>query len=128
MGSHSFTFSSLIIIISTDWVTRIFVIPLSGLETCICELHYGKVQSFDKSHLPFRYSHLEHDTAAANEPFYNADVAIIDFSVKDQQKHLSILLGYREGFGMNQNLLLYHDTSANSAAKHGGIQGENLIQ
>ena len=53
-------------------------------------------------------------------------MAIIDFSVKDQQKHLSILLGYREGFGMNQNLLLFHDTPANSTAKHGGIQGENF--
>lgn len=51
---------------------------------------------------------LQSSSAPVLELFYNADCAIIDFSMKNQQSILFYHLGIRQSLGMLENVLLYH--------------------
>lgn len=54
---------------------------------------------------------LDFDHITATEPFYGADVAIVDLSIPNQQHSLFYRIGNRENFGMKHNILIFNDDS-----------------
>nr|XP_037281029.1 mitogen-activated protein kinase kinase kinase 15-like isoform X1 [Rhipicephalus microplus] len=63
--------------------------------------------------LPFKK--LDFGESAGLDLFYNADVALIDISVKDQRNQIFYQLGVRESVGMKQNMILCNDHASGEA-------------
>ncbi|XP_028935413.1 mitogen-activated protein kinase kinase kinase 15 [Ornithorhynchus anatinus] len=62
-----------------------------------------------------RFGDLDYGHAAVLDAVYDADVAVVDMSDISRQPSLFYHLGVRESFDMANNIILYHDTDAETA-------------
>ena len=60
------------------------------------------------THMPFK--RLDFGETDVLDKFYNADVAIVDMSVQEQQWALSYHIGMRESMAMPKTIIMLHDT------------------
>ncbi|XP_021788265.2 mitogen-activated protein kinase kinase kinase 15 isoform X1 [Papio anubis] len=85
--------------------------PEAGARQCLlraCEAEGAHLTS-----LPF--GELDFGETAVLDAFYDADVAVVDMSDVSRQPSLFYHLGVRESFDMANNVILYHDTDADTA-------------
>ncbi|XP_032962780.1 mitogen-activated protein kinase kinase kinase 15 isoform X1 [Rhinolophus ferrumequinum] len=85
--------------------------PEVGARQCLlraCEAEGAHLTS-----VPF--GELDFGETAVLDAFYDADVAVVDMSDVSRQPSLFYHLGVRESFDMANNVILYHDTDADTA-------------
>ncbi|XP_014446857.1 mitogen-activated protein kinase kinase kinase 15, partial [Tupaia chinensis] len=85
--------------------------PEVGARQCLlraCEAEGAHLTS-----VPF--GELDFGETAVLDVFYDADVAVVDMSDVSRQPSLFYHLGVRESFDMANNVILYHDTDADTA-------------
>uniref|UniRef100_A0A8C6FP92 mitogen-activated protein kinase kinase kinase n=1 Tax=Moschus moschiferus TaxID=68415 RepID=A0A8C6FP92_MOSMO len=85
--------------------------PEAGARQCLlraCEAEGAHLTS-----VPF--GELDFGETAVLDAFYDADVAVVDMSDVSRQPSLFYHLGVRESFDMANNVILYHDTDADTA-------------
>uniref|UniRef100_A0A4X1V5J0 mitogen-activated protein kinase kinase kinase n=2 Tax=Sus scrofa TaxID=9823 RepID=A0A4X1V5J0_PIG len=85
--------------------------PEEGARQCLlraCEAEGAHLIS-----VPF--GELDFGETAVLDAFYDADVAVVDMSDVSRQPSLFYHLGVRESFDMANNVILYHDTDADTA-------------
>ncbi|KAM6144022.1 mitogen-activated protein kinase kinase kinase 15 [Erethizon dorsatum] len=91
--------------------------PEAGALRCL--LQACKAEGAHLSSLPF--GELDFGKTAVLDAFYGADVAIVDMSDNSVQPALFYHLGVRESFDMANNVILYHDTNANTTLSLKGM-------
>ena len=68
-------------------------------------LYSAKVELFNVS-----FERLDFGDTEVLDQFYNADVAIVDMSIRCQQAALSYHIGVRQNMGYHENVIMLHDT------------------
>ena len=68
-------------------------------------------QSFkaDLAHIPFE--HLDFGSGDVLDQFYNADMAVVDMSIQEQQASLFYHIGVRASMGAMETVIVLHDTN-----------------
>uniref|UniRef100_A0A2K5PLG5 mitogen-activated protein kinase kinase kinase n=1 Tax=Cebus imitator TaxID=2715852 RepID=A0A2K5PLG5_CEBIM len=85
--------------------------PEAGAWQCLlraCEAEGAHLTSVS-------FGELDFGETAVLDAFYDADVAVVDMSDISRQPSLFYHLGVRESFDMANNVILYHDTDADTA-------------
>ncbi|XP_032141934.1 mitogen-activated protein kinase kinase kinase 15 [Sapajus apella] len=85
--------------------------PEAGAWQCLlraCEAEGAHLTSVS-------FGELDFGETAVLDAFYDADVAVVDMSDVSRQPSLFYHLGVRESFDMANNVILYHDTDADTA-------------
>ncbi|XP_053168955.1 mitogen-activated protein kinase kinase kinase 15 isoform X2 [Hemicordylus capensis] len=85
--------------------------PEAGALQCLvraCELEGAQLATVN-------FGELDFGETAVLDAFYDADVAVVDMSDVSRQPSLFYHLGVRESFDMANNVILYHDTDADTA-------------
>uniref|UniRef100_A0A8C0T7H0 mitogen-activated protein kinase kinase kinase n=1 Tax=Canis lupus familiaris TaxID=9615 RepID=A0A8C0T7H0_CANLF len=78
-----------------------------------CLLRACEAEGAQFTSVPF--GQLDFGETAVLDAFYDADVAVVDMSEISRQPSLFYHLGVRESFDMANNVILYHDTDADTA-------------
>ncbi|XP_039103315.1 mitogen-activated protein kinase kinase kinase 15 [Hyaena hyaena] len=78
-----------------------------------CLLRACEAEGAHFTSVPF--GELDFGETAVLDAFYDADVAVVDMSDVSRQPSLFYHLGVRESFDMANNVILYHDTDADTA-------------
>ncbi|XP_045328927.1 mitogen-activated protein kinase kinase kinase 15 [Leopardus geoffroyi] len=93
--------------------------PQGGAAGCheagarLCLLRACEAEGAHFTSVPF--GELDFGETAVLDAFYDADVAVVDMSDVSRQPSLFYHLGVRESFDMANNVILYHDTDADTA-------------
>ncbi|XP_061483240.1 mitogen-activated protein kinase kinase kinase 15 isoform X3 [Rhineura floridana] len=85
--------------------------PEAGALLCLvraCEAEVAQLTTVN-------FGELDFGETAVLDAFYDADVAVVDMSDISRQPSLFYHLGVRESFDMANNVILYHDTDADTA-------------
>ncbi|XP_044297334.1 mitogen-activated protein kinase kinase kinase 15 isoform X2 [Varanus komodoensis] len=85
--------------------------PEAGALLCLvraCEAEGAQLTTVN-------FGELDFGETAVLDTFYDADVAVVDMSDFSRQPSLFYHLGVRESFDMANNVILYHDTDADTA-------------
>uniref|UniRef100_A0A670IJ76 mitogen-activated protein kinase kinase kinase n=1 Tax=Podarcis muralis TaxID=64176 RepID=A0A670IJ76_PODMU len=85
--------------------------PEAGALQCLaraCEAEGAQLSTVN-------FGELDFGETAVLDAFYDADVAVVDMSDVSRQPSLFYHLGVRESFDMANNVILYHDTDADTS-------------
>ncbi|XP_075769609.1 mitogen-activated protein kinase kinase kinase 15 isoform X2 [Pelodiscus sinensis] len=85
--------------------------PEAGALQCLvraCEAQGAQLTTVN-------FGELDFGETEVLDAFYDADVAVVDMSDVSRQPSLFYHLGVRESFDMANNVILYHDTDADTA-------------